>query len=222
MPNYQADFTKIEDGLYTLLKKDGYLLKNSVNERSITHKLAEYYQVLFPEWNVDCEYNLNLGGPKTIKIDPRQLLSRMAAQLKNDFQAHGIEVKDLPTKEEILNLKEQLLNPRIDYIAELDLYVFVLKMNGKTEKLTIYPDIIMHHRGVKENHIVIEAKKTKNGRKIARYYDLLKLATLVSDPEYQYEMGLFIELPVKKRFDRFRTFRRRNSLFFGVFKYLPE
>ena len=27
------------------------------NERSITHKLAEYLQDEFPVWNVDCEYN---------------------------------------------------------------------------------------------------------------------------------------------------------------------
>ena len=33
------------------------LLEADANERSITHKLAEYLQGVFPEWNVDCEYN---------------------------------------------------------------------------------------------------------------------------------------------------------------------
>lgn len=40
-----------------LLANDGDLLRNDVNERSITHRLASYLQELFPEWNVDCEYN---------------------------------------------------------------------------------------------------------------------------------------------------------------------
>ena len=40
-----------------LYKKDLFLIENCVSERSISHKLAEYLQVEFPDWNVDCEYN---------------------------------------------------------------------------------------------------------------------------------------------------------------------
>ena len=40
-----------------LYKNDGFLLENMVHERSISHKLAEYLQDYFPDWNVDCEYN---------------------------------------------------------------------------------------------------------------------------------------------------------------------
>jgi hypothetical protein len=36
---------------------DQDLLDVGVNERSLTHKLAEYLQDEFPEWHVDCEYN---------------------------------------------------------------------------------------------------------------------------------------------------------------------
>ncbi len=38
-------------------KQDSFLLKNKVNERSVSHKLGEYLQQQFPDWNVDCEYN---------------------------------------------------------------------------------------------------------------------------------------------------------------------
>ncbi|WP_322510199.1 hypothetical protein [Anaerolinea sp.] len=38
-------------------RHDPELLDVDVNERSITHKLAEYLQDEFPEWHVDCEYN---------------------------------------------------------------------------------------------------------------------------------------------------------------------
>lgn len=40
-----------------LKKNDSFLLKEDVHERSVAHKLAEYLQYQFPDWNVDCEYN---------------------------------------------------------------------------------------------------------------------------------------------------------------------
>lgn len=43
--------------LKKLRKLDKQLLDINVNERTITHKLAEYLQQNFPEFNVDCEYN---------------------------------------------------------------------------------------------------------------------------------------------------------------------
>ena len=39
------------------LLKECFLLKHDINERSITHKLAEYIQKYFSDYNVDCEYN---------------------------------------------------------------------------------------------------------------------------------------------------------------------
>jgi hypothetical protein len=50
-----------------LLERDADLLQNDVNERSITHKLAEYLEIEFPEWHVDCEYNRNHDRVKRLK-----------------------------------------------------------------------------------------------------------------------------------------------------------
>ncbi|MEI6728162.1 MAG: hypothetical protein WCK98_00815 [bacterium] len=50
-----------------LLKNDHYLLEKDVNERTISHKLAEYLQMLFPEYNVDCEYNKNFKSLKSLQ-----------------------------------------------------------------------------------------------------------------------------------------------------------
>jgi len=47
---------------------DSYLLENDLHERTITHKLAEYLQALFPHWNVDCEYNRDGLGPKRVHV----------------------------------------------------------------------------------------------------------------------------------------------------------
>lgn len=48
---------KVNKTVELFLKQDSFLIKYDVNERSITHKLAEYLQEQFPEFSVDCEYN---------------------------------------------------------------------------------------------------------------------------------------------------------------------
>lgn len=48
---------KVKCVIDKLIDFDAFLLKENVNERSITHKLAEYLQQEFKDWNVDCEYN---------------------------------------------------------------------------------------------------------------------------------------------------------------------
>jgi hypothetical protein len=57
MPSFDDVRHKIEKAVQCLYKNDHFLITNTTNERSITHKLAEYIQLLFPEWHVDCEYN---------------------------------------------------------------------------------------------------------------------------------------------------------------------
>lgn len=53
--------------VYTeLIKKDRYLLEVDANERSITNRLALYLKSVFPEYDVDCEYNRNGKHPKKL------------------------------------------------------------------------------------------------------------------------------------------------------------
>ena len=49
--------SKVNIAIGVLFKNDIFLLENNVHERSIAHKLAEYLQVQFLDWDVDCEYN---------------------------------------------------------------------------------------------------------------------------------------------------------------------
>ncbi|MEK7435110.1 MAG: hypothetical protein AABZ74_18410 [Cyanobacteriota bacterium] len=51
---------KVTKAINNLLINDTYLLEHDLNERSITHKLAEYLQQEFLGFNVDCEYNGNI------------------------------------------------------------------------------------------------------------------------------------------------------------------
>ncbi|MBF4696052.1 hypothetical protein [Fusibacter ferrireducens] len=59
---------RINIAIEMLRVNDNYLLKNDVNERSITHKLAMYLeQTLGKEYDVDCEYNRNVDDPSNRK-----------------------------------------------------------------------------------------------------------------------------------------------------------
>lgn len=89
-----------------LISKDGHLFKIDANERSITHKFAEYLQAGFSEWHVDCEYNRN-----------------------------GFDAKKLVTFKRSIE-------------------------SDDTNAVSVYPDIVIHHRGPAENLVVIEAKKS--------------------------------------------------------------
>jgi hypothetical protein len=58
--------------LHILHQSDRALFVNDVSERAITHKLAEYLQAQFKDFNVDCEYNRNscngLQNPKLLRL----------------------------------------------------------------------------------------------------------------------------------------------------------
>ena len=56
-PEFEIIKHKVELALHHLYRNDHFLITNSTNERSITHKFSEYLQQLFSEWHVDCEYN---------------------------------------------------------------------------------------------------------------------------------------------------------------------
>jgi hypothetical protein len=58
----------LEQALKELFKHDEYLLRVDANERSITHKLAEYVQRFCPDWHVDCEYNRDAELPKRLLV----------------------------------------------------------------------------------------------------------------------------------------------------------
>ena len=64
---------KIETAYKMLLKNDSYLLEVDANERSITHKFAEYLQQIFPQYHVDCEYNRDGHDSKRLIVELNNL-----------------------------------------------------------------------------------------------------------------------------------------------------
>ena len=127
---------KIQTAYMQLLARDRHLLNADANERSITHKLAEYLQLEFKEWDVDCEYNRD-----------------------------GIDTKRLHSLERSINSND-----------------------------TVFPDIIVHHRGENENLIVIEAKKSNYSGKNE---DDKKLKAFKKDLGYKYAFKVTFPLGEK-------------------------
>lgn len=58
---------KVNLALDLFYEKDAHLIDINVHERSIAHKFAEYLQLLFPDYNVDCEYDRH--GKYTKKLE---------------------------------------------------------------------------------------------------------------------------------------------------------
>lgn len=216
---------RIKFGLNLLTGHDSYLLQNDLNERTITHKLAEHYQKLFPRWNVDCEYNRNLGSEKKILIDAEALLSGMIGTLKENF--HGANLAqnyESFSEEDIKNLEDQLQNPEFGYGEDGEIISLILELtNGKKIEKRIYPDIIIHKRGTLNNYIVIEAKKTSNTDKRLRLYDIIKLITLVKPYSLSYKQGVFIDLPVGADFPKLKYLNhKQNSFDSRVYEIIPK
>lgn len=59
----------LEEVLHQVVNLDGYLFINDLHERTITHKIAEYLQPLFHEWNVDLEYNRDGHNTKRVNLN---------------------------------------------------------------------------------------------------------------------------------------------------------
>ena len=66
-----------------------------------------------------------------------------------------------------------------------------------TESKTVFPDIVAHVRGQKQNYLVVEFKKSSNT--VDRAVDFQKLRGYKSDDRLNYEHALFIELTVGSR-----------------------
>lgn len=71
MLNKEEIIKRLKICIKELEKKDMYLIMNNGSERAIAHRLAVYMESGFPEYDVDCEYNINVehnSGRKKIYL----------------------------------------------------------------------------------------------------------------------------------------------------------
>jgi len=190
------------------VQNDGYLLKNELHEQAITHRIGLYLQRLFPDWDVDCEWNKNGDKPKSLSISAEELLQTMkhiAIDMIDSYQrGDGHRVLNLSKEPiSIANLKFIVRKIRLGEIRTVEIEgkeYYELSIPHDVIRIPVRPDIIIHRRGRSDNLAVIEAKKVtkevakKQKYEIAKNLDLLKLGAFLSDPSYGYQNAYFLEL----------------------------
>jgi hypothetical protein len=87
--------SRFKQAINKLREKDSWLLNQDVSERSIAHKLAEYLQTKFSEFNVDCEYDKDVDREsqrKSINVLYEKLneLERLTDKERQDYQVGNI------------------------------------------------------------------------------------------------------------------------------------
>ena len=154
------DKKEIENILNTakrcFLENDAYLLSAEANERSITHKFAEYLQDIFGcAWHVDCEYNRYGTDSKKIIEEIEQIIGKetTTSEIKTrtvfpDIIIHKrgedgpnllvIEAKKDATEKEKNKDKEKLLK-----IKQKHGYTFAVFLDFKTTHNDIANNIVI-------------------------------------------------------------------------------
>lgn len=125
---------KIAKAFSKLLAQDEYLLDVNIHERSLTHKLAEYLQEEFPEWNVDCEYNRDVGNNNRQKM--------LSSWIKN-YGNQEVSIKDT---------EAHTVYPDI-----------IIHKRGTTNNLAVIEAKKSNYRGVNNDKTKLNAYKTDLG-----------------------------------------------------------
>jgi hypothetical protein len=84
----EETITAFNTSLSTFMDRDCYLLHRNIYERSITHKLAEYLQLNFLHFNVDCEYNGDIENivnyRKQLDITEEEMIEIARQKIRDD------------------------------------------------------------------------------------------------------------------------------------------
>ncbi|HUW05551.1 MAG TPA: hypothetical protein VMW01_04755 [Williamwhitmania sp.] len=169
---------RLNKALDKLYVRDWYLLKNGVHERSITHKLAEYIQELFPDYDVDCEYDRDN---------------------ENEDGNFKKQIHELVTEELRYRKKSITKIPNDGWMEDKDLNMYISIFHRN-----FFPDIIVHKRGTNShNLLIIEAKKAL----INTEFDKKKLAAYTNTNNsfgnnLKYRLGVLLVLSIDENFSR--------------------
>lgn len=116
-------------------------------------------------------------------VNERSISHMLALYLKNEFLDWDVDCeynKDFDEPKRLKNLNCSLeKNDKKDLISD-------------TKGTTVFPDIIVHHRGKNENLLVIEMKKSTS--RIKDDFDIKKLKGFCADPNLNYRYAVFLKV----------------------------
>lgn len=89
---------KVQRCLVKIEANEKEIIQNDINERTIAHKLAEYLQIEFIDYNVDVEYNRNYENGE---YEPKK-----AYLIKDGFREAFLKAKE--TEENLIKFMDQV------------------------------------------------------------------------------------------------------------------
>ncbi|MFA7689038.1 MAG: hypothetical protein WCX96_03010 [Bacilli bacterium] len=131
-----------------------------------------------------------------IDVNERTLCHRLALYLECKFKDYNIDCEynrngDRDPKKIFFNNLKKSLNKHIEKEKDND-----------TVAKTVYPDIIIHKRKIKDNLLAIEVKKDSNNND--RAYDLKKLEGYKR--EFGYKYTVFLQINVGKEYENIEDY----------------
>ncbi len=137
------------DALLAFVQAEATLLEVDANERSITHKMAEYLQRAFLDWQVDCEYNRlgsivkRLPDPTEVGTDDTDGQTIFPDIIVHKRKARAnllvIEVKKTTnTREGDEKKLKGLTAPQGEYGYEVGLHIYVDCAEQRMSKVVVY------------------------------------------------------------------------------------
>jgi hypothetical protein len=153
MENEEEMFEKVKSAFTKFFKNNTILFDVNVNERSITHKLAEYLQEAFSDMDVDCEYNRHSNLVKIISVYEREKIKPSDLEAKtvypdivihkrreDDHNLLVIEVKKANSARRTNKYDEKKLKAFTgnDFHYKIGLYVEINVGNKCVSKITCF------------------------------------------------------------------------------------
>ncbi len=101
------------------------IIANNISERTITHKMAEYLQLEFTDYDVDCEYNRNYEVGK----DEPKFVYTLKNEVRDKYRKAGITEENMQSfAEEVTTYPDIIVHQRLT--NKKNLLVIEVKKNN--------------------------------------------------------------------------------------------
>ena len=136
-----------------------------------------------------------------IKVSERALTHKLAEHLQGLFPCYDVDCEYNKVGDGDPKRLMELMYGNPDCLKDCD--------NCNSRKCVIFPDIIVHHRGIREDNLLVIEAKTKWSDTNANH-DYEKLEALTESDAFQYQLGIAFRFSdnLKETLDSIVTFTK--------------
>jgi len=128
-----------------------------------------------------------------INVNERTLTHKLAVYLQQNFPEYNVDCEYNRFEPNEIEILVKKLNLPINLVSWED-----------TDAKTVFPDIIVHKRGIQQkNLLVVEVKKSST--QISGQVDRNKLIAFTKEP-YKYKFGVFLKISLANENDYFEWY----------------